>query len=52
MAFCDYLGGKWSKTGQKTMQKAHDLADITKLNFRTGELNKAFQELYANVGEQ
>ena len=52
MAFFDDLGAKLSKTGQKTMQKANDLADITKLNMRTGELNKAIQELYAKVGEQ
>ncbi|MCI8538871.1 MAG: zinc ribbon domain-containing protein [Oscillospiraceae bacterium] len=52
MAFFDSLGAKLSKTGQKTMQKANDLADITKLNLRTGELNKAVQELYARLGEQ
>ena len=52
MAFLDDLGAKLSKTGQKTMQKANELADITKLNMRTGELNKAVQELYAKVGEQ
>ena len=52
MAFFDDLGAKLSKTGQKTMQKANDLADITKLNMRTGDLNKAIQELYAKVGEQ
>lgn len=52
MAFFDDLGAKLSKTGQKTMQKANDLADITKLNMRTGELNNAIQELYAKVGEQ
>ena len=52
MAFFDDLGAKLSKTGQKTMQKANDLADITKLNLRTSELNKSIQELYAKVGEQ
>ena len=51
-AFFDDLSAKLTKTGQKTMQKANDLADITKLNMRTGELNKAIQELYAKVGEQ
>lgn len=52
MAFFDNLGAKLSKTGQKTMQKANDLADITKLNLRTGELNKTIQELYAKLGDQ
>ena len=52
MAFFDDLGAKLSKTGQKTMQKANDLADITKLNLRTSELNKSIQEMYAKVGEQ
>ena len=52
MAFFDELGAKLSKTGQMTMQKANELADITKLNLRTSELNKSIQEMYAKVGEQ
>ena len=52
MAFFDDLGAKLSKTGQKTMQKANELADITKLNMRTNELNRNIQDLYAKVGEQ
>ena len=52
MAFFDDLGAKLSKTGQKTMQKANELADITKLNLRTNELNRSIQDLYAKVGEQ
>lgn len=52
MAFFDDLGAMLSKTGQKTVQKANELADITKLNLRTGELNKSVRELYAQLGEQ
>ena len=52
MAFFDDLGAKLSKTGQKTMQKANELADITKLNLRTSELNRSIQDLYAKLGEQ
>lgn len=52
MAFFDNLGAKLSKTGQITVQKANDLADITKLNLRTGELNKNIQGLYTKLGEQ
>ena len=50
MAFFDELGAKLSKTGQKTVQKANDLADITKLNLRTNELNKVIQDLYGQLG--
>ena len=52
MAFFNDLGAKLSKTGQKTMQKANELADITKLNLRTNELNRSIQDLYAKLGEQ
>ena len=44
MAFFDELGAKLTKTGQMTVQKANDLAEVTRLNMRTGELNKAIQE--------
>lgn len=52
MAFFDDLGAKLSKTGQITMQKANGLADITKLNLRTSELNKSIQENYTKLGSQ
>lgn len=52
MAFFDELGAKLTKTGQMTVQKANDLAEVTKLNMRTGELNKAIQEHYAKLGER
>ena len=52
MAFFDDLSAKLTKTGQKTMQKANDLADITRLTLRTNELNRSIQDLYAKVGEQ
>lgn len=52
MAFFDELGAKLTKTGQMTVQKANDLAEVTRLNMRTGELNKAIQEHYAKLGER
>lgn len=52
MAFFDELGAKLTKTGQMAAQKTNDLAEIAKLNMRTGELNKAIQEQYAKLGEQ
>ena len=52
MAFFDELGAKLTKTGQMTVQKANDLAEVTRLNMRTGELNKAVAEQYAKLGER
>ena len=52
MAFFDELGAKLTKTGQMTVQKANDLAEVTRLNMRTGELNKAIQEHYTKLGER
>ena len=52
MAFFDELGAKLTKTGQMTVQKANDLAEVTRLNMRTGELNKVIQEQYARLGER
>ena len=52
MAFFDNLGAKLTQTGQKTMRKANDLADITRLNLRASELNRGIQELYTQLGGQ
>ena len=52
MAFFGELGAKLTKTGQMTVQKANDLAEVTRLNMRTGELNKAIQEHYTKLGER
>lgn len=52
MAFFDELGKKITQTGQDTMKKAKDLADVTRLNSQLSDLGKELQESYRKIGEK
>lgn len=52
MAFLDELGKKLTQTGQDTVKKAKDLADVTKLNSQLSDAGRQLQDCYRSVGEK
>lgn len=51
MAILDEIGKKITVTGQETVQKAKDMADIAKLNSQIGELDKNIGTTCTEIGD-
>ncbi len=50
MASFEELGKKISETGQSAAQKTKGLAEVIKLKYHAGDLNKALSNLYSEIG--
>ena len=52
MGLFDEIGKKIAKSGQDTVKKAKDFAEITKLNGQISEEHRALTAFYAQIGEK
>lgn len=51
MSLFDDLSKKISHTGQSLVNKANEIADVTKLNYQIGEEEKSLAALYQQLGQ-
>ena len=51
MAFFNEISKKLTSTGQEAVQKAKDVAEITKVNSQIAEIEKKIEEIKLEIGK-